>query len=159
MATTIKCQRTFVDWGDRTRDFERSEDVLRILTDVMVDLEQTIGAYIGGKFTSIGLHEGDSSGIEADLDLIFVNRADGYRDIVLRKNGETAYGGALNPSKSVQVSDEIVNGFRVLIGIDDGGNKTRYEVIGGQYNPVGPAAAASLTNPARAKMRRAAEPA
>ena len=154
MTSSIKFNRTFADWGDQTREFERSEDVLTILTNLIGQLDQTIGAYIGGKFTSIWLHEGDTPGSEADLDLIFVNQADDFLDIVLREDGVPVYGGALNPSVTVEVTDEIVDGFRVIIGTDEGGNKTRYEATGGVYNPVGPTAATTLISTARAKMRR-----
>ncbi len=159
MAQAINFRRTFADWGDEVREFERGEDVLRILQDLTNDLGQTFGAFVGGKFTSVWLHEGDAPGSKDDLDLIFVNQADGFLDIVLRGIGGLSYGGALDPSKTVEVLDEIVDGLRVIIGTDADGNKTRYEATGGQYLPVGPAAAAALKNPARAKMRRIAQPA
>ncbi|AAV94054.1 hypothetical protein SPO0749 [Ruegeria pomeroyi DSS-3] len=154
MANSIKFLRTFAEWGDQVRPFERSDDVLRILQDLTNDFGQTFGAYVGGKFTSVWLHEGDAPGSKEDLDLIFVNQSDGFLDIVLRREGVPADGGFLSPSASVQVLDEIVDGLRVIVGTDEAGNKTRYEAIGGQYNAVGPAATLAVTNPARARKRR-----
>lgn len=157
MAQTIKIQRTFADWGLELRDFERGPDVLQLLQDVATDLEQVFGiAYIGGKVTSAWLHDGDSPGDTADLDLIFTNEADGFLDILLREDSGLTYGGALDPSESVEVLDDIVDGHRVIIGTDADGSRTRYEASGGRYFPVGPAAASALNNPARAKMRRMA---
>lgn len=154
MSKTINFQRSFTNWGDKTREFERSNEIQEILTTLIDDLSMTIGAFIDGKFSSIWLHEGDATGDKADLDLIFVNQTDQFLDVILREDGVPVYGGFLNPSVKVLVTDEVVDGHRVIIGIDENGGETRHEAIGGFYSAVGPTAAVSLKSPARAKMRR-----
>ena len=157
MAQTIRFQRKFAEWGAELRDFERGPEVLQLLQDVATDLEQVFGiAYIGGKITSVWLHEGDAPGDTADLDLIFTNEDDGFLDILLREDSGLTYGGALDPSETVEVLDDLVDGHRVIIGTAADGTRIRYEASSGRYFPVGPAAASALKNPARAKMRRMA---
>lgn len=158
MSGNLNFNRKFADYGPDTRDFERSRDVLKELTELVCGVKQTIGAFIGAKFTSVWLHEGDATGIEDDLDLIFINQEDGFLDIVLRQNGVPVYGGFLDPSVSVNVTDDVVNGLRVIIGTDESGNKTRYEFTGSQYIPVGPALSPTSMSPGRAQMRRVLTP-
>ena len=132
--------RTFAAFGDSVRDFERSDDVLDVLTDIMNQLDHNIGAYIGGKFIALWLREGEAQmEDESDLDLLFVNQVDGYLDIVIRQRaGFPRDGGSLGPLQTIKLTDEIADGYRVIIGVADDGTETRYEMVGGRYLPINP---------------------
>ncbi len=140
MTMTYTPKRHFAHFDDGVRDFEKSDDILDLLTEIIVDLDQNIGAYIGGKFISLWLGEGEKDEKdEADLDLLFVNQVDGFIDIIFRQRaGFPRDGGALFPAKTLKLTDEIVEGYRVIIGVAEDGTEIRYEVVSGRYTPIAP---------------------
>lgn len=154
MTHTYTPKRNFAQFSDGVREFEKSNEVLDLLTGFIAELDHNIGAYIGGKFIALWLGEGDKDDEDSeDLDLLFVNQTDGYVDIIFRQGGTAAVdGGALLPLKTIKLTDEIVEGYRVLIGIAEDGTETRYEVVSGRYTRVTPASLADSTS--RARRRR-----
>lgn len=154
MTHTYTPKRHFAHFDNGVRAFERSDEVLDILTDLVTELDQNIGAYIGGKFISLWLGEGEKTEEDAeDLDLLFVNQVDGFIDIVFRQRaGVAVNGGALLPSKTLRLTDEIIEGYRVIIGVAEDGTETRYEVVSGRYTPIVPLPVVSTMSRARRRQ-------
>lgn len=156
MAKSIGFHRVYAAFGPKVRDFEHGKDVLTILTDLVNDLDQTIGAYIGGTFSVQWLQEADAEGSKSDLDLLLLNQEDGFVDIILRRSGEPSrYGGFLNGGELFRILDEFVEGHRVIEGKSYSGTVTRYEMTGDTYQPIGPTATKLRLGAGRAKYRRA----
>ena len=150
---TYTPKRTFADFDAQTRDFEKSDDVLDVVTGIMTELGDNIGAYIGGKFIGLWLREGEAQNEdESDLDLLFVNQVDQFIDIVLRQRaGLPADGGSLKPAVTLKLTDDIVEGYRVIIGVAEDGTETRYEFVGGRYVEIDPAPLTLRSSSARRK--------
>jgi hypothetical protein len=96
-----------------------------------------IGALVDAKISSVWLGEGEAlGGEEANLDLIFKMRDAGgfsFFEIVLRTQLGPVYGGFAG-GQSLEVTDEIVNGHRVLIAHRDGvRDRFEYDLNEGLY--------------------------
>jgi len=140
MAGMISFNRNYAAFGSQVRPFEKSDDVGFTVTEFMWFEGAPfypIGSLIDAKISSAWLGEGEpQSGDEADLDLIFKMREqEGFNffEIVLRTAFGAVYGGYAG-GQSLEVTDEIVNGHRVLIAHTDS-IKDRYEysLETGQY--------------------------
>ncbi|MFT6024341.1 MAG: hypothetical protein ACI9PY_002466 [Ascidiaceihabitans sp.] len=155
MSGKLKIDRVFAEFETNVRDFEKSDDILDILTGLIAELHQNMGAYIGGKFVSVWLGEGErDTGKSENLDLIFVNQDDDFFDIILRQHGALPIsGGTLSPAETVTVTHDIVNGYRALVTVDADGYETRYEFDGARYVPVSELAAIPASFGRRKMMR------
>lgn len=150
MAGKLKFTRDYALFGPEVRDFEKSEDINIVLAEIICRWNYPYDVFIDEKFVSIWLRENEAGPNDPDnLDLIFIAKDQGYAEIVLRDhNGQAVYGGYLEWGESAEVTDEIVNGYRVINVTLASGEVVRHEFIQTGYVPVGPAATASL---ARAK--------
>ena len=113
---------------------------------------------INAKISAIWLGEGEKpAGDVENLDLLFKMGAPGepFIEIILRSTGNfPVYGGWLE-GQSADVTDEIVNGHRVLVTTLDG-TKLRWEYAldAGQYVPAGPMAGAKMSTAVARKLQR-----
>jgi hypothetical protein len=88
-----------------------------------------VGALVNAKISAIYLGQGEKpAGDVDDLDLIskMAQPGDGFFEIVLRSKGNAPVYGGWAYGESLEVTDEIVNGHRVLIA-KLGAQKRRYE--------------------------------
>ncbi|WP_171177828.1 hypothetical protein [Ruegeria sp. HKCCD8929] len=150
MAGEVQFNRDYTNYGAEVRDFERTTDVSIVLTEVLSAFFYPLNALIGNKFSAQWLGEGDKGPNDPeDLDLIFefseTEVSGAYREIVLRDSaGVATYGGWLIAGGVVNVTDEIVNGYRVIVvRVDE--QDIRHENDGSFYQPVsgGPAVTAA----------------
>ncbi len=131
MAGMISFNRNYAAFAAGVRPFESADDVGLVVTEFLWDGGfpfYPIGALIDAKISSAWLGESDAPGNEADLDLIFKMReleGANYFEIILRTASGPIYGGWV-AGQSLEVTDEFINGHRVLIGHDSGA-KGRYE--------------------------------
>lgn len=127
MAGVLKFNRGYAEFGANIRDFEKTNDVGMIVTEFLWYYQRPfypIASIVDSKITSVWLGEDEPKGKES-LDLIFrmaqFEEPDGFDlyEIVLRGDAKTAYGGWV-AGKNLRVSDDIVNGHRVLETENDG---------------------------------------
>ena len=157
MAGTLKFTRDYAVFGSKVNDYEISPDVNHILAGTIRDFTwYPYDVYIGSKFVAIWLREGEKDPNDpANIDLIFIAKNQGYAEIVLRDhNSEAAYGGWLVWGESAEVTDEIVNGYRVINVTLASGDVERHEFVDTGYVPVGPTATASLARAKRGTSNR-----
>jgi len=134
MVGELKFTRDYAQYGDDVRDFEKASDVGAVLAETLRRYSYPYNVYIGQKFTSIWLREGEPKSKDPeDLDLIFVAGGQGFLEIVLRDQGfDAVYGGWLVDGESVEVTNEIVNGYRVINVTMQSGETERHEFIFGE---------------------------
>ena len=152
MAGKLNFTRNYAMFGSDVRDFEKAPDVVSVLARTVCDYEYPYDVYIDEKFVSVWLREDEPGPNDPDnLDLIFIAKNQGFAEVVLRDHGDAAvYGGYLIWGDSAEVTDEIVNGYRVInVNLGAGGIERHEFVLGFGYAPVGPAATASLARSKR----------
>ncbi len=132
MAGELQFNRDYAAFGNQVRAFEKDDDVGLIVTELLWFENSPfypVGAIIDAQITSVWLGEGDAPSTE-DIDLIFRMRkfdeGDDFHfyEIVLRADNAAFYGGWVFGDK-LSVSDEVVNGHRVL-NTEDLGDKLRF---------------------------------
>jgi hypothetical protein len=158
MSGTIQFNRTYCEYGPQVRDFEKTPDVIAVIDHFIGLWGYSVGDLMGTRFTAQWLGDGEKSGkAEDELDLMIEMNATGFFEIVLRNgNGDSQYGGWLYGKQPVVVSDDIVNGYRVILTTGDDGSQLRHEFIPSiGYEPVAGAKALPLRSQKRKAMRRA----
>jgi hypothetical protein len=149
----VAFNRDYAAFGPDVRPYEKADDVGMVVTEFLWWAGAPlypIGALIKSKISSAWLGEGEPrNGDETNLDLIF--KMSGYKlfEIVLRSDAGTSYGGWCY-GDSLEVTNEIVAGHRVLIATDEGA-RIRYEFDPGvgQYLQVWTPEFARSTNAVR----------
>lgn len=160
MAGTIQFNRDYAAFGNQVKPHEKTDDVGSIVTEILSLWFYPIGAVINAKISGIWLGEGEKpAGDLENIDLLFKMGPPGepYIEIILRSTGNPpAYGGWV-AGQSLDVTDEIVNGHRVLVTTLEG-TKLRWEYSldaePHQYVQVGPAAGAKMSTATARKLQR-----
>lgn len=129
MSGTLKFDRTYLDFGTQVRPIEKTADVASVFEDILTTWGYDVGDQIGGMFSAQWLGEGERPTNDTDrLDLIFEITGEPYFEIALRgETGVASYGGWLFGKQPVVVTDEIVNGHRVLLTTLEDGAQLRHE--------------------------------
>ena len=149
MAGKLNFTRDYAAFGSKVNDYEIAPDVNYVLAGTIRDFTwYPYDVYIDSKFVAIWLREGENDPKDpANIDLIFIAKNQGFAEIVLRDhNSEAVYGGWLVWGESAEVTDKIVNGYRVINVTLASGEVVRHEFVGTGYVPVGPTATVSLAN-------------
>lgn len=149
MAGTAKFDRIYVDFGPKVNDVEKASDVLTAWEDMLAMYSYPCAGQIGAPFSAQWLGEGERPANDPDtLDLLFVIPDTPYIEIILNSGDTDArYGGWLYGQDGVELTDDYVNGYRVLIATAADGTQSRHEylIAEGGYVPVGPVAALPLS--------------
>jgi hypothetical protein len=155
MAGNIQFKRDYAAFGSKVRPFEKSDDVGSLLSWILGTwlFIYPVGALVNAKISGIYLGKGEKPAGDVDnLDLIFkmAQPGAGYFEIILRSKGNPPVYGGWAVGESLEVTDEIVNGHRVLIA-KTGTEKLRYEYTLGDpsglnLGPMYALAAAALTS-------------
>lgn len=163
MSGTIQFNRSYAEFGPQVRPFEASTAVSFVLTGIMCEWQYPMNALIGCEFSAQWLGEGEKGPNDPeDLDLIFrmnaTDLSDAYYEVILRDgNMVPTYGGWIVPANSIEVLDEIVNGYRVIVAkTNDGDIRHEFDPtlgVGGQYVPASSVAAAASALVSRRKAR------
>ncbi len=131
--------RTYAQYGADIRDFEKSPAVSAVLSVVLSKFEYPASSLLGARLTTQWLRAGNAPGNDASLmALIFEMQGGGFVEIVLRKTVGTAfYGGWLEKGNSYRITNEVVNGYRV-IDVTKPCGEIRRHVYAGRfgYQPV-----------------------
>ena len=162
MAGVIQFNRNFAAFGNQVNPWEKSDTVGQVITELLCIWGYPVGELIEAKISGIWLGEGERPENDPDkLDIIFKMRTASpqYYEIVLRTEDDAWYGGFFE-GQSLEVTDEIVNGHRVVYAINNG-MRIRYEFytegFRGFYMPVFDAAKARRsTRQVRESLRRRA---
>nr|MEC9421164.1 hypothetical protein [Pseudomonadota bacterium] len=168
MSGNAKFVRDFATWGPDVKSWEKANEVGYVITrDILNyggDAFYPVGALMGAKISGQWLGEGDmGSGDTENLDLLLrMTHPESkitYIEIILRSKTNSPYYAEYLEGGEVEITDEIVNGHRVLISTD-GNFKFRYEFDGFQYSLIGVLTLAgqptSSTTAWRAAMKRRA---
>lgn len=152
MSGELQFKRIYAAYGPGVRAFERSPQIAEIIAGIICRWAYPISAIIGNKLSSQWLSEGerDDESLE-DLDLLFEMPEEGFIEIVLRDaDALPVYGGWLVHGQ-VTVTNEVMNGYRVINVVDESNETIRheYEETFG-YSPT--ETATSLTTKARARL-------
>ncbi|MEM6617130.1 MAG: hypothetical protein AAF619_11410 [Pseudomonadota bacterium] len=157
MQSNASPDRIFGVFGDRVSALEAASDVGIVITAILNEHDYPSNALFGATVTTAWLGVGDPpTHDESALDLIFRMRetdvSSAYYELIIRdENGFPFYGGWLaSDAVSLEISDEIVNGYRVVLGRTASNDLIRHEfdmVVG--YVPVSDA-----TSPADAASWR-----
>ncbi len=141
VAVQIRFSKEFATWGLRVRPLEKADDVGLVVTEFLWFEGAPfypISALNEARVSSVWLGgESSSDEDEDNLDLIFemgeiADRAKFY-EIVLRSEVGTSYGGYV-AGDDLEVTDEIVNGHRVIIAsVDQFKDRYEYAPGCGQY--------------------------
>jgi hypothetical protein len=135
MAGRIVFDKAYMAFGSAVKPFERADDVGLVIAEFMCFGGRPfypLGALADAKVSSVCLKE--SAGLahdEDNLDLIYRMRETSgghFFEIILRSSEGTSYGGWAW-GQTLEVTEEIMSGYRVLIA-RAGGRKDRFE-----YNP------------------------
>jgi hypothetical protein len=153
MAGNVQFKRDYAAFGSKVRPFEKSDDVGSVLSWMLGywSALYPVGALVNAKISAIYLGKGEKPAGDVDnIDLIFkmAQPGAGFFEIVLRSKGNAPVYGGWAYGDSLEVTDEIVNGHRVLIA-KAGTDKLRYEYTLGDPFGLGPMyapAAATLTS-------------
>lgn len=159
MAGQIQFNRTYAQFGAQVKEYEKSDDVGFVVTEFLWFEGfpfYPISSLIDAKITGIWLGEGERPAADTNnIDLIFkmAGMGEGLYEIVLRSDDGTFYGGWFF-GDTLEVTDEIVAGHRVVIG-SSGGEHFRFEFDPsiGQYRLVETAGAALSTSSARKSVK------
>jgi hypothetical protein len=152
MAGNIQFKRDYAAFGSKVRPFEKSDDVGSVLSWILGEWSvlYPVGALVHAKISAIYLGKGEKPAGDVDnIDLIFkmAQSGAGYFEIILRSKGNPPIYGGWAVGESLEVTDEIINGHRVLIA-KSGPDKLRYEYTLGDplgYGPMYALAGAALT--------------
>lgn len=130
MAGTIQFNRHFAAFGNQVNPYEKADDVGSVLSWMLGKWNYLypVGALVNAKISAIWLGKGERPAGDVDnLDLLFqmAQSGSGYFEIILRSKGNPPVYGGWASGESLDVTDEIVNGQRVLIATT-GAEKTRY---------------------------------
>ena len=159
MSGALKFDRTYIDFGPKVRDVEKTADVVAAYEDMLTMYGYPCGDQVGAHFTAQWLGEGEKPENDPEtLDLIFEIPNQPFLEIILNGRGtEARYGGWLSGAQPVTVTDEIANGFRVLMATQPDGSEVRHEYNPGlsQYLPTATATALPLAAARRMSLRRA----
>ncbi|MEL6467731.1 MAG: hypothetical protein AAFQ58_22420 [Pseudomonadota bacterium] len=154
MAGEAQFNRDYINYGAEVRPFEKTTDVSFVLTEILCTFLYPLNALVGNKFSAQWLGEEEKGPNDPeDLDLIFefseTEVSGAFREIILRNHaGVATYGGWLVAGGTVHVTDEIVNGYRVILVRVDG-QEIRHENDGVYYVPVGASPAIAAASAAR----------
>lgn len=158
MAGNMQFNRTYIDFGPEVNAWEKTPDILAAIETFFTLWGYDPMEEIGNKVTAQWLGEGEKPANQKEgVDLIFEMKGQPFFEIVLNTPGQDAvYGGYVYGKQPVEVTDEIVNGYRVLVSTGEDGAKIRHEFDPGQswYLPVAAASAVPL-NAARRMLRKA----
>ena len=151
---TVKFDRTYADFGPKVRDFERSAEVIQVVEGFMKQWNYSLLDLMGSEFTAQWLREGEMPENDPDtLDLIFEIATQGFYEIVLRDgDGNAVYGGYLFGVQPVKITDEIVNGYRVLLATQADGGEARYGFSPGAGYTLMPGATGAFPLPVARRM-------
>ena len=161
MAGTIQFNRDYAAFGSQVKPYEKADDVGLVVTEFLCLWFYPIGALVNAKISAIWLGEGEKpAGDTENIDLLFKMGSSGepFIEIILRSTGNPPVYGGWVAGDSVDVTDEIVNGQRVLVTTLEG-SKLRWEYTLDadpfpQYVLVGPAAGAKMSTAASRKLQR-----
>ena len=154
MAGQIQFNRKYAAFGPQVEPYEKADEVGFVVVAFACRWSYSIGAIINAKISGIWLGEGERPvGDVSNIDLIFKIGGHEYFEIVLRSDAGTSYGGWCY-GDSLEVTDEIVAGHRVLISTAEGA-KIRYEFEPGvgEYQEVSAPEFARSTNALRKSAR------
>ena len=168
MAGQIQFNRTYAQFGAQVKEYEKSDDVGFVVTEFLWFEGfpfYPISSLIDAKITGIWLGEGERPAADTNnIDLIFkmAGMGEGLYEIGIRVEGDKAdlgsddgtfYGGWYF-GDTLEVTDDIVAGHRVVIG-SSGGEHFRFEFDPsiGQYRLVETAGAALSTSSARKSVK------
>lgn len=131
MAGKLKFNREYASFGNKVRPFEKSAEVGKVLLWILNEWPSLypLSALINSKISAIYLGKGEKTAGDIDnLDLIFkmAESGAGIFEIILRSEGHLPVYGGWAVGDTLEVTDEIVNGHRVLIG-KIGSEKLRHE--------------------------------
>lgn len=156
MSRTMIFDRSFVELGRDLQPDEKEPGVLASIEFFMKEWGYSFGELVGAQFSTHWLGEGDSSGRSpGEMDLVIEMNGSGFFEIVLRSKGRAVYGGWLEGMRPIVVSDEEVNGHRVVLTTLADGSQLRHEYLPGYgYGSIA-AAAAPLRSLGRMVMRQA----
>ena len=164
MGGMVQFSRRYADFATQARPFERSTDVCLVVTDFLSRWGYPVNALIGAEFSAQWLGDGEPGPNDPDnLDLIFrmveTEVSEAFFEVVLRDaHGVPVYGGWLLPADTLELTDEIVNGQRVIIGRTTGGGLVRHEFHPGEggYVPLPQAPSVAAMAIRRRQIRAAA---
>ncbi|MGP9819815.1 hypothetical protein ACTZWW_07350 [Salinarimonas sp. NSM] len=159
MSGNANFNRVYIDFGSQVRDFEKAVEVLAVVDFIQGAWGYGIGNLAGAKFGAQWLRAGENAQKrEEDLDLILQMVDAPFFEIVLRDGANgSRYGGWLEGGLPLQITDEVVNGYRVLTTTLADGSPLRHEFVDAElgYQPVPGAAAVPLRSQKRKGMRKA----
>ena len=159
MSGNTKFNRSYLDFGPDVRPFETTADVVSVYEDILTMWNYDLGDQIGALFSAQWLREGERPENDPEtLDLIFRINGAPFFEIILKDGTNGArYGGWLFGAEPVVVTDEIVDGYRVILTADADGSQLRHEysAAAATYGPVAPVAAMPLSAARRMGLRRA----
>ena len=157
MSGVIAFNRSYTEYGPQVRGFEKSPDVIAVIDHFMSLWSYSVGNLIGGRFTTQWLAEGENDGKDEDqLDLVVQMTDTGFFEVILRNGvGDSQYGGWLFGMLPVTLTDEIVNGYRVIATTAEDGSQVRHEFLPDVgYEPIAAAKVLPLRSQKRKAMRR-----
>lgn len=159
MSVKMKFNRSYLDYGPDVRPFETTADVVSVYEDILTMWNYDLGDQIGALFSTHWLGESERPENDPDtLDLIFQINGAPFFEITLQDGTNGArYGGWLFGAKPVVITDEVVDGYRVILTTDMDGSQLRHEYNAAvaSYGPVAPVAAMPLSAARRMGLRRA----
>lgn len=139
MTGQLQFKRGYAAFGSQVRPFEMDDSVGFVVTEFSTHEGYSfypIGAIIGAEISTAWLGEGQAPAPDekGSPDIIFKMRDDyPFFEIVLRSDAKTSWGGSIY-GQTLEVTDEVVAGHRVLVAEVDG-VRDRYEYNSrmGQY--------------------------
>ena len=158
MAGTVQFNRNYAAFGNQVEPYEKSDDVGLAVTEMLAENRYLypIGALINAKISGIWLGEGERPvGDKEDLDLLFKMAFPDvpFIEIILRSKGNPARYGGWALGDKLEVTDEIVNGHRVLIGSWQGeALRFEFNLDNSWYGPVSTAGGARVSTAAARNM-------
>jgi hypothetical protein len=155
MADTVHFNRDYAAFGSEVKAYEKADDVGLVISEIICEFLFPVRALINAKISGIWLGEGEKPANDTEnIDLLFkeAKPQEPYIDIILRSTGNSPVYGGWVAGQTLQVTNEIVNGYRVLLTMWDG-EQWRWEVSldDSRYHP---AAGANLSSAAARKMQR-----
>ncbi|MEM7683355.1 MAG: hypothetical protein AAF293_00920 [Pseudomonadota bacterium] len=157
MAGTIQFNREYISFGDDVEDYEKTPDIVVAWEEMLARWGYPCGGQIGAKFSAQWLQDRERPENDPEtLDLLFLIPDQPYIEIILNSGTSDArYGGWLSGSAPVDVTDEIVNGYRVLVTTLSDGSRQRheYDPVTGEYGPAGSATALPIAAARRRGLR------
>ncbi len=157
MAGTIQFNREFISFGNGVQDYEKTPDIVVAWEDMLALWGYPCGGQIGAPFSAQWLAEDERPENDPEkLDLLFLIPDQPFIEIILNSGTSDArYGGWLHGSAPVDVTDEAVNGYRVLITTLPDGSRQRheYDAVSGGYAPAGPATVMPIAVARRRSLR------